>query len=263
MKGQWEIMKHKSIRKTIPNGNGHSQMLKKIHADTQFTIIENTEKYIKLINSADHIRDALYISLLLEVGARPCEIHEISVESIQRHGWDDGPCAVIRVPVKKVDKPERKMLVTRSYDLLESWLEIRRRLPTTTDKLFVNHSSSGTGKKGDPSTQSNLARKVSDAGDKIGLDISRYDLRHTSVEYWMGFAEMTEERIKEKFGWKTSQMIDLYRRIDYDKLIDARKSIDGLPRHKEDHFSLWKCSCGQKNCPTQEKCKSCKKSRKF
>ena len=260
-KGHWDVIQHPTIRKTIPRGNRQPDIFKKLPTEDTFTIIQS-EKIVELINSAETVRDALYISLLIELGARPCEIHEISVESIHREGWDDGPCAIVEVPVKKVNKPERKMLVTRSYDLLESWLQIRRRIPTTTDKLFVNQSSRGKGERGSPCTQSNLGKKVSKAGEKIDLDISPYDLRHTSVQYWMGFSEMTEERIKEKFGWKTSQMIDLYRQITYDDLLEARKDIDGISEHEEDYFAMWCCSsCVQKNCPTQEKCKSCKRSR--
>lgn len=264
MKGQWEVIQDPSLRKTIPRGNRHPELMKKLSTEDSYKIIERTEKFVELINSTENIRDALYISLLIELGARPCELHNISVEKIIRNGWDgESPSAIVKVPVKKVEKPPRRMLVTRSYNLLESWLKIRKRMPTTTDKLFVNLDSSGKGEKGTPTTENNLGKRVKKASKKMDMDISPYDLRHTSVQYWMGFSNMTEERLKEKYGWKTSEMIELYRNRTYDNLLKARKVIDGISVEREDHFAMWECSCGQKNCPTQEECHSCKKSRRL
>lgn len=75
-----------------------------------------------------------------------------------------------------------------------------------------------------------LGNKTTKAGKKYS-DISLYDFRHNSACYWLPRYK-TESRLRYRFGWKTSKMIDYYTEFlgmkdyieDEDLIVDTTKT---------------------------------------
>lgn len=183
----------------------------------------NHEDIEKLIDATQNLRDAAYIAVLYESGARKGELHELKIKNIE---FDENG-TVITMPKGKTGARRIRLIFASSY--LRNWLSHHPGRDSPESYVWVSSTDGKT-----LMTVENVWYTLRRAAKNAGIDkkVNPHAFRHARATHLA--KDLTEQQLKAYLGWTPdSLMAGIYVHLSGKDLDKAILKLNGLKVEEE------------------------------
>lgn len=213
------------------------------------------EEVMKMVATADRLRDKALIFVLYESGCRIGEIANLSMKNVQFNEYG----AAMVVSGKTGD---RRVLLVSSAPYLSTWIANHPDKDSTEAPLWTGFKKKGDKSKVEPVTYHAISLMLKRNAAKAGIKkkIHAHLFRHSRATYLA--KHLTEAQMKQFFGWtQDSGMASVYVHLfgrDMDNSILKLNGIRTEEEKEESKMKPKKCPrCSLVNSATARFCQQC------
>ena len=178
----------------------HGEGSKKYHdmtywIDTRFkkkTVPSLTEKEIKeVLKKCNTIKQKVLIACLFDGGFRIEEFLNIRNVDVKLVG-DNAPYYrfLVRNEFSKTEGREVSMIWSESYDLIKSWMDLKRKEQKSDEPFFDG-------------TYDGIRRILKKIGDRAGFELHAHKFRHSSSTFYANKG-LNEFQLNKRYGWSSN-----------------------------------------------------------
>jgi len=208
------------------------------------------DEVMKLVDSADSLRDKAFIITLYESGARIGELGSMRLRDVSfKQGY-----ATLMLKGKT---GSRRVIVVAAMPYLQAWMENHPLKSEFESPLWVNM---GTVNRYKAMSYPALAKVLKVAARKAGLKkrVTPHKLRHSRATFLA--KKITEAQMNQLFGWKQgSEMPSIYVHLSGRDIDDAILGVYGLKKVKDEKPKLTPRICPRCNATNAYDAKFCSK----